>query len=378
MISVEGNKCVWLSTGDAVFPAMLAAIDAAKKSVRLEFYTFVNCPVGQQFVDALVRARERGAVVQVMVDGAGSYVLPSSVWVPLRNAGGVVHVFNPLALKRFGIRNHRKLLVCDEAVAFIGGFNIDETYVGDGVTKGWRDLGLSIEGPLAGQLASTFDEMFPRAEFRHKIFERFRRSKAKRIIKSKSAEILLSGPGWGKSPFKRALQEDLQQASRVQMAVAYFLPTWRLRRALGNVARRGGRIELVLPGKSDVWLSQLAARSLYRRLLQAGVRIQEYQPQILHAKLMVIDDVVYVGSSNLDQRSLAINYELMVRFENKEMAAQAREILAGLVEHSTEIKLAEWRKGRTIWRKMKQRFAYWLLMRLDTWVARRQWKAMPD
>lgn len=378
MISVEGNKCEWLATGDVFFPAMLGAIDGAKKSVKLEFYTFVNGPLGLQFLEALVRAQGRGVAVKIMVDGAGSYLLSLGFWNPLREAGAVVHVFNPLALRRFGIRNHRKLLVCDESVAFIGGFNIDNCYLGDGVATGWSDLGLSIEGPLAVQLASTFDEMFPRAEFKHKLFERFMPSKSKRAIKANSAQILLSGPGWGQSPFKRTLQEDLKKASRVQIAVAYFLPTWRLRRALGNVARRGGKIELLLPGKSDVWLSQLAARSLYRRFLQAGVRIREYQPQILHTKLIIIDDVVYVGSSNLDQRSLAINYELMVRFENKEMVAQAREIFATLETHSTEIQLVEWRKGRTLWRKMKQRFAYWLLMRLDTWVARRQWKALPD
>ena len=378
MISVEGNKCEWLSTGEAVFPPMLEAIAAAKKSVRLEFYTFTDGPLGKQFLEALVEARGRGVSVKAMVDGAGSYLLPASYWEPLRKAGGEVHIFNPIALKRFGIRNHRKLLVCDDTVAFIGGFNIDDFYVGDGVTKGWRDLGMRIEGPLAAQLASTFDEMFPRAEFKHKILERLRKSKAKRAIKTNAAQILLSGPGWGKSPFKRTFQEDLKQANRVQIAVAYFLPTWRLRRALGNVARRGGLMELVLPGKSDVWLSQMAARSLYRKFLTAGVRIFEYQPQTLHAKLIVIDDVVYLGSSNLDQRSLAINYELMVRFENKEMAAQARDILAALGEQSKEIKLAEWRKGRTIWRRMRQRFAYWFLMRLDVYVARRQWKAMPD
>ena len=102
--------------------------------------------------------------------------------------------------------------------------------------------------------------------------------------------------------------------------VAYFLPTWRIRRDLTRIARRGGTVQLILPGKSDVLVSQLAGQSLYRRFLKAGVQIHEYQPQILHAKLIIADDIVYVGSANLDPRSLDINYELMIRFEHPDMA----------------------------------------------------------
>jgi cardiolipin synthase len=137
-------------------------------------------------------------------------------------------------------------------------------------------------------------------------------------------------------------------------------------------------VQFILAGKSDVRVSQLAGQSLYRRFLKAGVGIFEYQPQILHAKLIIVDDVVYVGSANLDQRGLNINYELLVRFEDKLMAAQAREIFANALKHSKPIQLAEWRKSRTIWMKLKQRFAYWLLMRFDTYVAKRQWRNLPD
>ena len=108
--------------------------------------------------------------------------------------------------------------------------------------------------------------------------------------------------------------------------VAYFLPPRRLRRALTRAVRNGGRVESILAGQSDAPLSMLAAQSLYRRFLRGGVEIFEYQPQILHAKLIVVDDVVYVGSSNLDTRSLQINYELMLRLEDRELAAQARDI----------------------------------------------------
>src|SRR5262249_7612358 len=153
----------------------------------------------------------------------------------------------------------------------------------------------------------------------------------------------------GQSPIKRALRKDLEHAKDVKIIVAYFLPTWSLRRALGETARRGGSVQLILAGKSDVLISQLAGRSLYRRFLRPGVEIYEYQPQVLHAKLIIVDDIVYVGSSNLDQRSLQINYELMIRFQSREIANQAREVFAKDLKHSQQIELREWRTSRTLW-----------------------------
>jgi cardiolipin synthase len=368
----------WLCTGDEVFPAMLAAIEAARKEVCLETYTFSPGSPGERFREILIQARRRGLRVRVLIDALGSYALPANFFAPLQEAGAEVRFFNPLKLNRMSIRNHRKLLVCDDEIAFVGGFNIAPEYEGDGVKCGWCDVGLKISGPLAGQLASSFDEMFARADFRHKRFMRFRRFDAKKSVTWPAEQILFGGPGRGKSPIKRALRADLKRARDVKIMVAYFLPTWSLRRGLTEVVRRGGNVQLILAGKSDVLLSQLAGRSLYRRFLKAGVEIHEYKPQVLHAKLIIVDDVVYVGSSNLDPRSLQINYELMIRFQNKEIAAQAREIFSNSLRHSQRIELEQWRKSRTLWEKIKQRFAYWVLVRLDPYMALRQWRALPD
>jgi cardiolipin synthase len=389
MPSAASNAtCNWLCTGDEIFPAMIAAIDDAKKEVCLETYTFSPGSPGEHFRDALIRAQQRGAKVRVLVDALGSYALPGNFLAPLQEAGGGVRLFNPISLNRLSIRNHRKLLVCDDQVAFVGGFNIAPEYEGDGVKCGWCDVGLKIVGPLAAQLAASFDEMFSRAEFRHKRFMRFRRFGIKKTVpwalaaakpdQGGSEQILFSGPGRGQSPIKYALRKDLRHAKDVKIIVAYFLPTWRLRRDLVGVVRRGGRVQLILAGKSDVLLSQLAGRSLYRRFLKAGVEIFEYEPQILHAKLIIVDDIVYVGSSNLDQRSLRINYELMIRFQNHEIAEQAREVFAQNQKHSRQIELEQWRKSRTFWQKLEQRFAYWLLVRIDPYFARRQWQKLPD
>ncbi|HEX7576462.1 MAG TPA: phosphatidylserine/phosphatidylglycerophosphate/cardiolipin synthase family protein [Verrucomicrobiae bacterium] len=374
----SNSTCNWLCTGDEVFPAMLAEIDAAKKSVCLEVYVFTDSPVGVRFRDALVRARQRGVSVRVLVDAVGSYFLPGKFWDSLRSAGGEIRQFNPVTLKRLIIRNHRKLLVCDGRVAFVGGFNIATEYEGDGVKSGWCDVGLKIEGALVAQLESSFDEMFGRADFRHKRFMPLRKSHAKKVVALPKEQLLFSGPGRGRNPFKRALHGDLKRAKNVQMIIAYFLPTWRLRRELMRVARRGGKVRLILAGKSDVLLSMLAAQGLYRRFLKGNIEIYEYQPQILHAKLIVVDDIVYLGSANLDTRSLRINYELMIRFENKTIAKEAREIFSKNLKHCHRVTAEEWRKSRSFWRKLKQRWAYFLLNHLDPYLARRQWRDLPD
>jgi cardiolipin synthase len=311
----SNSTCNWLCTGDEVFPEMLAEIDAAKKSVCLEIYVFQDSPLGIRFREALILACKRGAKVRVLMDAVGSYFLPSHFWGSLRSAGGEVRQFNPVTLKRLIIRNHRKLLVCDERVAFVGGFNIASEYEGDGVKCGWCDVGLKIEGALVAQLAASFDEMFGRADFRHKHFMPLRKSNAKKIVAQPKEQLLFSGPGRGRNPFKRALHGDLKRAQNVQMIIAYFLPTWRLRRDLMSVARRGGKVQLILAGKSDVLLSMLAAQGLYRRFLKGNIEIYEYQPQILHAKLIVVDDIVYLGSANLDTRMLFL-LDVVVQREN--------------------------------------------------------------
>lgn len=368
----------WLFTGDTVFPAMTEAIDAARESVCLEMYTVSPGALAERFRDALVRACERRVRVRVLIDALGSIALPNAFWDPLKEAGGQARIFNPIQLKRLAIRNHRKLLVCDNRIAFVGGFNIAPEYEGDGVKCGWCDLGLQIAGPLAAQLAESFDEMFERAEFRHKRFIRLRRSDGRRSVTGKMEQLLLSGPGRGRSPIKRALLQDLQNARDVRIVVAYFLPTWRLRQALWNVVRRGGRVRLILAGKSDVVVSQLAGRSLYRRFLKRGVEIFEYQPQILHAKMIVVDDAVYLGSSNLDQRSLKINYELMIRVQDGEVVDQARSVFERQLRECTQVTRQAWRESASVWRRLKQRWAYFLLVRIDPLIARWQWRALPD
>ena len=368
---------------------MLAAIEAAVERISFETYIYADCQLGERFREALAEAARRGVKVRVLVDALGSIELPDYFWHPLQSAGAEVKIFNPISFGRLGIRNHRKLLACDGRIAFIGGFNIAHEYEGEGVTSGWCDLGLRVTGVLATQLEASFDRIFPLADMKHKPFIRLRKTGVKKTLVGPIEQLLLSGPGRGASPLQRALRRDLTRTARpgasgslpvprVRIVVAYFLPTWRVRRDIQRVARQGGRVQLILAGKSDVALSQLAARSLYQRMLRAGVEIYEYQPQVLHAKLFIVGDAVYAGSANLDPRSLHLNYELMVRFESQDVMMRANEVFDALLGHSRRIQRAEWKKSRSLWGRWQERFANFLLARVDPYLSLRQWRALPD
>jgi len=370
------NEFNWLTTGTEAFARALKAIDEARASVDLEIYIFAADEPGRAFLDRLIAAARRGVQVRVLVDAFGSIALADAFWQPLREAGGEVRWFNPFSLGRYAIRNHRKLLVCDVAVGFVGGFNISTDYAGDGVTRGWRDLGLEMRGPAVTMLQHAFASSWHNADLRHPRIPQFRRARARATLQDRQCELLLSGPGRNSNFIQRQLLNDLRRAQEVDLMVAYFLPTLHLRNALKRIVRHGGRVRMILAGRSDVPLSQDAARSFYRRLLRAGVAIWEYQPQILHAKIIVIDDVVYVGSSNLDTRSLQINYELMLRVNDARLAAEARQIIAGDRQHSQCITVESWRAQRTLWSQLRQRWAHFFFTRIDMFVARRHMKLL--
>lgn len=356
---------------------MLAAIHNATASVALEVYIFADSEISLRFRSALAAAAQRGVRVRVLLDAIGSYELPDSFWTPLREAGGEVRVFNPISLGRLGIRNHRKLLVCDGQTAFVGGFNIAKEYEGDGVTCGWCDLGLRLAGEIVPRLEESFNQMYALADFRHKRLPRWRRN-VKRMPGDEREQLLLCGPGRGTSPLLQSLRRDLRSAESVRLVVPYFLPSFRLRRRLQRLARQGKKVQLILPSKSDVALSLLAGRSLYQRLLRAGVEIYEYEPQVLHAKMFILNGAVYIGSANLDPRSLHLNYELMIRFKDVEMLAKANEIFERMLKNCRRIEESSWRKSRSFWVRWKEHWANFLLARVDPYLALRQWRAMKE
>lgn len=353
---------------------MIQAVRTACHSVDLETYIFTDSEPGRLIRSALTEAAERGVKVRVLIDSFGSLYLTESFWSGLRAAGGALRWFNPLDLRRFNVRDHRKLLVCDGTRAWVGGFNISESLTGDGVSHGWRDLGLELQGFLVPELAKSFQTLFDLADFRHRHLRRLGRPRANRSVATPHGHVIAAGPGRGRHPIRTHLYADLRHAREVRIVSAYFLPPGRLLRALQRVARRGGQVQLILPRLSDVPFLQSASRGLYGRLLRSKIRIAEYQPQVLHTKFILIDRTLYIGSANLDRRSLGINYELLVRLTEPAILEEARAIFQDHLSHSRPVERRAWRKTRTLWERIKSRAACTLFARIDPHLTRYQLK----
>lgn len=360
------------TTVDEGLEEMLRAIEEAKFSIRFEMYIYRASEIGEKFRAALMRACGRGVKVQVLLDALGSISLPESFWDSFVQGGGQFRWFNPLKFKRLGFRNHRKSLIIDEKLAFVGGFNIAPEYEGDGVTKGWHDLGMQVPEKMAAELTASFDAVFALSGYRHRLLARFRRSQVAKVAANPDGQLITTAPGRGPHFLNGALIRDAYQASSIDIISAYFLPPRQLRRALLKAARSGRRVRILVGAKSDVKLSQMAARYLYRGLLMRRVEIYEYQPQILHTKLFLFGDVVYVGSANMDKRSLLVNYELMVRVENQELAEQGRQFFEQALTQSTKIEWETWKQTRTIFTRLQENWAYFMLSKVDPYLTRLQ------
>ncbi len=354
----------WLRTGQEGLAAMLGAIERARVSVGFEIYLFEDCPLGVRFREALAAAARRGVRVRVLVDAFGSLELPADYFRVVNEAGADCRWFNPLELGRPTCRDHRKLLLVDDEVAFVTGFNVGAHYDGDGVESGWRDVGVSLTGPFVPPLVQAFHTMFASASFRHRRLARFRRQLRSQQVTLQDGSLFLLSPGRERNPAREALASDILRSRRIRLTTAYFLPPRRLRMALVRAARNGAQVQLILPGISDVRLAQLAARGQYTRLLKAGVEIHEYQPAVLHAKRYLLDDIVYVGSANLDLRSLNINYELLVRVEDAALATEGHAQFEADLRHSRRVDLETWH-GRSWWSRTLERLAAFVLVRLD-------------
>jgi cardiolipin synthase A/B len=301
-----GAQVTLLDGGGEAFPRMLEAIEAATRRVHLEVYTFEREGVGSSFVAALAAAAQRGVEVKVIVDGWGSMGESGPLKATLQAAGAKVQIYNPIRWIFTGRawRNHRKILLVDERVAFIGGVNIGDDYRGEDGEPGWADLVLELRGDICTQLGAKLQ--------------------AGRVeLKSGPVRVLLSGFGGGGRLRKRYLQALTHAKHTVVLAHAYFLPDRGFMRALTKAARRGVSVHLLMAGRSDVAFARAATMRLYRYFLRGGVHIHEWIDSTLHVKAAVVDgERLLVGSFNLDPLSM-VNLETLVDVEDEGVAAQA-------------------------------------------------------
>lgn len=364
--------------GAQAFPRMLQLIAAATGSVDLEVYIWRDDAVGTRFRDALQAAAGRGVQVRVLVDALGSDELPDDYWQVLRRAGASCRRFNPRRGLRGSFRNHRKLLRVD-GVAIVGGLNLGCEYDGDGVVAGWRDFAVELDGEVVEALTLSFDRLWALAPFGARQWRAlgwFLLQPMPSTDEVASARLLLSGLGFPSRTLRQSLIQDLRTCRQGFAWAAYLLPTRGMLAALCQAAAAPGGFALLTGTQSDVPLAQWASERRVPRLLRAGLRLFQYPLQMVHAKVLVLDDVVYMGSANLDVRSLRINFELLLRLECPALAAELRALFAADVQRSSRVEARAWQAGRGLWQRLRSWIAWQLLARFDPWLARRQMRSL--
>ncbi|WP_256943264.1 phospholipase D-like domain-containing protein [Achromobacter xylosoxidans] len=369
---VAGNRVRLLADGPSTYRAMLHSIAQARRYVHMETYIFDDDAEGSRFAEALIAARNRGAEVSLMVDAVGTIKTPDALFQRLRDAGVQVAVFNPVnpASGRAGWspnqRNHRKVLVVDGRVGYLGGINVSSVYqsspgAGSGSGSGsgagkadapaaadakvapWRDTHLRIEGPAVAQL-----EQVIRAGWESQSKEPIKGgdSQVAPPAGATTVRILANQPDRsdGYTVYLTLMSAFESAQEYIHVTMAYFVPDPAFIEVLTDAARRGVDVALVLPGFSDSSLVFHAGRSHYADLLEAGVKIYERRDALLHAKTAVVDGVwSTVGSSNLDWRSFALNYEINAVVLGPEFAAEMESLFQRDVADSVRITPEAWR-----------------------------------
>lgn len=351
--------------------AVLQLIEAAKSSVRMFSYMFEADQTGQEVLAALCDAAGRGLQVQLIIDSFGSGDNTDSFFDPLVAAGGQYHCFSSRKGLGYFVRNHQKILIADEDHALVGGFNITDYYFGRKGDESWEDLGVIVSGPEVAHLVEYYDELDRLSEGGRIKFRAMRQ-----LIRSwrpgdGPVRWLIGGPTNRISPLGLNLKRALETARRIDIVAAYFSPSQTILRRIARVTKRNKGSRLVMAGKTDNGATISAARLLYRYLLKRKARIYEFQPRPLHMKLFVVDDAVYIGSANLDVRSLFINMEIMVRIEDKAFAERLHQLIDGLVEQSAEQTRSLLRERDSWWSRFKSGLAYFLVNSVDYSIGRR-------
>ncbi len=302
-----------LTGGEATFSALHTAIDAAQKHVHAAYYVFDPDRVGLPLLDSLLRAAQRGVKVRLLVDSVGSPSLKKKHTAALRKAGAEVTYFHPFRLATLrpllNLRLHRKIVVVDGCIGFVGGINITEDEHEGLNSTAFHDHHLRLEGQVVNWLQTLFAEDWTYATRRPLADDDLYPAMAAGAI---ATQIVGSGPEGLWEPIHRLYLHAIASShSRVWLATPYFVPGEAALFALSNAALRGVDVRIMVPRRSDSLLVTFAARSYFDDLLEAGVRIYEYQPRMLHSKtLLVDDDCAVVGSANFDQRSFRLNFEV--------------------------------------------------------------------
>jgi cardiolipin synthase len=349
-----------LTNGNQYFPAELEAIRNAKHCVTIEAYIFYEGEIARQFIEALTERAKAGVKVKMVIDSIGSFSTHDAYFDELRKAGGRVEWYQPVRwwnFKRFNNRTHREIIVIDGCVGFTGGSGIADVWFNGKDKQGrqaprWRETMVKVEGDLVAGLQTAFAENWLEASgeilvgddyFPHGDIEQ------EDVPEHASAGIcVISSPQAGRSTRARIVYQILLASAKNEILITspYFLPDHSARRELICAVKRGVSVRVITPGDhADHLLTRRSSRARYGDLLRGGVRIAEYQPAMIHAKVLLIDGIwSVVGSTNFDNRSFGINDEINLAVRDAQLAARLEQDFAHDWAQSKPITLEDWER----------------------------------
>lgn len=328
------TSCKIIRGGQLYFDRLLSIIEASQEVLHLQVYIFNNDETGILVQEALIRARQRGVRIFLVLDGIGSGHLPKKFLYRFLEAGIELRFFSKVHFRiplRMGRRLHHKLLVADQRVALVGGINIADRYRGNAQQQAWLDYAVYLEGPICIQL-------------QHIALKIVRKRKIQPLLASKvvasstqgesRTQVLVNDFFDNNLQIRKSYYQAVRNAqSTILIFASYFLPSIRLMRLLEKASARGVQISLVLPQKTDVLFYPMAVKYLYRRLLRKGIQIYEYTPSILHAKVAVVDrQWCTIGSYNLNDLSDLLSIEMNIELTDKRLATTFQQDLWAVIE----------------------------------------------
>ncbi|PBB96664.1 cardiolipin synthase B [Mesorhizobium sp. WSM3862] len=356
----EANAVQTLVNGDEIFPAMLQAIRSARKTINMETYIYWSGSVGYEFATSLAAKAREGVEVRVLVDWLGSLPFDEKLIQIMTSAGVRFERYRPIhwyTLDRVNNRTHRKLLIVDGRVAFTGGVGIADNWLGDARNPNeWRDTHYQIEGPAVPGFQAAFAENWLETVGETLQGENF--YLPPEAAGALRAQLILSSQPNGSENMELMMLAAIAAAKdHLRIGMAYFVPDDIALQQILDARKRGVAVDVIVPNSlTDVPIVRKASRYFWGKLLEAGVRIYEFQPTMYHPKLLIVDDVwASFGSTNLDQRSLRLNDEATLNVYGKEFARTQIDLFNEDLKRSRQISLAEWRS-----RPMREKFTDWL------------------
>ena len=358
---LDGNRVIDLQNGVQIFPAMLAAIRSAQKSVDFETYVDWSGHVSREFAQALSERARAGIPVHVMVDAIGGAKMDDSVVNEMRAAGVQFKFFHPLhwwTLDRINNRDHRKILVVDGRIGFTGGVGIADEWSGNAERPDrWRDMQFEIEGPVVAQMQAVFESNWivttGHVAYGPDYFPKLP------VAGTASAQMFSSSPDNGSENMQLMYLLAISAANKsIDLEAAYFIPGSLLQKALKTAMKRGVKLRIIVPGEHiDSHIVIDASQAEWGEVLANGGHIYRYQPAMFHNKMMIVDGyLTMVGSANFDERSFKLNDEANLNVYDADFAARMTQVFEQDLAQSREVTLQQWR-NRPWLRKVKDRLA---------------------